>query len=57
MLLKEYEMADKKISRHHARIRVTYLKPECCDKVGVCNPIATSFGDECGNVGCTKIGY
>jgi len=50
-------MADKKISKHHARIRVTYLKPECCDKVGVCNPIATSFGDECGNVGCTKIGY
>jgi len=35
----------------------TTTKPECCDKIGVCNPIATSFGDECGNVGCTKIGY
>lgn len=38
-----------------ANCRVAKTYPACEDKPTVCDPVATSFGDECGVENCKKV--
>ena len=49
-----YKNAQKTKDFLGAKVGRVYPK-NCNDSLSVCNPVATSFGDECGFEGCDKI--